>query len=146
MTRWVAWISTLFAARPKADKPETAQSPDPGIADDMEEMRKHLRRVGSGLGVAGGALLSGLGYTQVHKIFPLPEDAPWWALGLAIAASVAALGGAAMLAGRFYGAQRRIPVSTDDDRPRLRGRGRTPRVDSCGAEDPGPGLRSGGPG
>jgi hypothetical protein len=125
MTRWAAWIAKLFAASPAADKPE---KPDPasGTAADMEAMRTHLRRVGTALGVAGGALLSGLGYTQVHKIFPLPDDAPWWALGLAIATSLAALGGAAMLAGRFYGAQRRIPVSTDDDQPGLWGWGPTP--------------------
>src|SRR5258705_12708228 len=82
----------------------------------MDAMRDHLRRVGTALGVAGGALLSGLGYTQVHKIFPLPSHLFGWLLALAIASSAAALIGAALLAGRFYAAQRRIPMSTDDDK------------------------------
>ena len=82
----------------------------------MKEIRDHLRRVGAALGAAGGALLTGLGYTQVHKVFPLPTDSSIWLLVLAIAASFGALVGAATLAGRFYGAQRRILVSTEPDK------------------------------
>jgi hypothetical protein len=129
MTRWSALAAPFFAAvRPKKKtaEPDAPQDPDgedpviKGIQADMEAMRDHLRRVGTALGVAGGALLGGLGYAQVHKLFPIPIDSSRWILIGAIAAAAAALVGAAWLAGRFYGAQRRIPVRTEEDEPQLK--------------------------
>jgi hypothetical protein len=127
--RWAAARGIFQWLRRAMDEPAKPKTDDAAPADPskeaMDAMREHLRRVGTALGVAGGALLSGLGYTQVHKIFPLPDGAHGWGLALAIASSTAALVGAALLAGRFYAAQRRIPVSTADDE-RARFHWRTP--------------------
>jgi hypothetical protein len=95
------------------------------LLDGMQAIRDQLRRMGAGLASAGGIILAGLGYTQLHQIFPLPEDAGtlhlhWWSIAgktflqwLAIFGAFAAPLGAIWLAARFYGAQRRIPMSTD---------------------------------
>jgi len=130
VTRWSSWLSSFFGLGSK-DKPDSpadvaAQPEADAVAGDTEAIRQHLRRVGAALGVAGGALLSGLGYTQVHKIFPFPTDSHRVLLMIGAGlASAAALVGAALLAGRFLGAQRRILVSTDPDEPRG-GRRRSP--------------------
>ena len=130
MTRWSSWLSSFFGLGSK-DKPDSpadvaAQPEADAVAGDTEAIRQHLRRVGAALGVAGGALLSVLGYTQVHKIFPFPTDSHRVLLMIGAGlASAAALVGAALLAGRFLGAQRRILVSTDPDEPRG-GRRRSP--------------------
>lgn len=110
---------------------ESSGSPDPSLAElreGMKAMRELLRGFGAALGAGATALLTGLGYTQVHKIFPLPADYSVWMLLLAIGASVSALVGAAWLAGRFFGAQRRIGIGTEPGEKRhflrslLRGR------------------------
>jgi hypothetical protein len=87
----------------------------------MQAIRDHLRAVASGIGLGLGALLTGLGYTQVHKLFPLPAGHSYLAVA-AVLCSVAALVGAAALVGLFYAAQRRIPVSTDVDEATKSGR------------------------
>jgi hypothetical protein len=105
--------------------PEAAPAADgyvQQLATGMEEIRAHLRRMGTGLAAAGGVILAGLGYAQVHQTFPLPEglhshvlSGKWlFGLGAALAAFIAAVG-AIWLAARFFGAQRRIPMSTDYD-------------------------------
>lgn len=113
------WLSTLLPGRSAGKSTSSAvgsASAADGVGDDMQAIRDHLRAVGSGIGVGLGALLTGLGYTQIHKLFPLPAGHGYFAV-LAFACSAAALIGAAILVGRFYAAQRRVPVSTDRDRP-----------------------------
>jgi hypothetical protein len=103
------------------------------LREQMQAMRDHLRRMAAALGAGATAVLAGLGYAQIHQLFPLPEDLGtvhplgqhrWhgWApsisgkalLGLvALFGAIAAPVGAAWLAGRFFGAQRRIPIETD---------------------------------
>jgi len=81
----------------------------------MQAIRDLLKRVATALGAAGAALMGGLGYTQVHKIFPLPADSSGWLPVLAAAGSASALVGAAWLAARFFGAQRRIVMSSEQE-------------------------------
>jgi hypothetical protein len=131
VTRWASRLGLLLGLLPSSRQDDHASKPAEPVAgsvrEDMREIREHLRRVGAALGAAGGALLAGLGYTQIHKIFPLPTDSSGWLLVLAILLSFSALVGAAILTLRFYGAQRRIPVSTEPDKERLWGLWPSPR-------------------
>jgi hypothetical protein len=79
----------------------------------LEDMRTLLQRAGAALGVAATALLAGLGYAQLHNLFPLPstEPAHWTVIGVAIACTVFAAVGSVWLASRFFGAQRRILIT-----------------------------------
>jgi hypothetical protein len=127
-------IRTLLGLESKAE-PTIDQPPtdgDPGVADlqrGMADMRGLLQRFGTALGAAGTALMAGLGYTQIHKIFPLPVGSTEWLLILALAGSTGALVGAAWLVGRFFAAQRRIVITSEQfggsriDRWRERRRG-----------------------
>ncbi len=110
------------------------------LREGMKAIREHLRRMAAALAAGATAVLAGLGYTQIHQLFPLPEDLgtthpfgearwftlwghelpPSWLLSIsgktwlelvALFGAVAAPVGAAWLAGRFFGAQRRIPIS-----------------------------------
>jgi hypothetical protein len=83
------------------------------IAAGMEEIRTLLRRMGAALGAAATAILAGLGWAQVHETFPLPEGKSWLLIPGAVA-SIAAFGGAAWLAARFFAAQRRIVIASDE--------------------------------
>lgn len=83
------------------------------IAAGMEQIRTLLRRMGAALGAAATAILAGLGWTQVHEVFPLPEGKGWLWIP-ALLASLAAFGGAAWLAARFFAAQRRIVIASDE--------------------------------
>ncbi|MEK6274360.1 MAG: hypothetical protein AABM30_03395 [Actinomycetota bacterium] len=132
-------------AKPNASTtPESDELPETvgAIADlrkAMESMRELLRRFGAALGAGATALLAGLGYTQVHKIFPLPADSSGWTWALAVASSVGSLVGAAWVAGRFFGAQRRIGIKTEAGRETLRPRERELRdrvfTDTAAEED-----------
>jgi hypothetical protein len=79
----------------------------------LEDIRKLLQRAGAALGVAATALLAGLGYAQLHNLFPLPstDDARWSVAVVAGVSALAAAGGSIWLASRFFGAQRRILIS-----------------------------------
>jgi hypothetical protein len=77
--------------------------------EQMNQMRALLQRFGAAFGTAAAALFAGLGYTQIHKVFPLPAGTSGWLVVPAAVCSAAALFGAAVLASRFFGAQRRIP-------------------------------------
>jgi hypothetical protein len=89
---------------------------DPGAGVDdlkagLDATRELLRKTGVALGATATAVLTGLGYSQLHELFPIPEGDDWlWAVALGAAA--AAVVGAAVLAGRFFGAQRRILLSS----------------------------------
>jgi hypothetical protein len=78
----------------------------------MAEVRSLLQRTGAALGAAGIAIVSGLGYTQLHQFFPVPRSISWVWSALAVAALILAVAGSAWLAGIFLGAQRRILIDT----------------------------------
>jgi hypothetical protein len=82
----------------------------------MSEIRGLLHRAGAGLAAGAAAVLSGLGYTQVHQLFPLPPLTGWWFWGLALlalASALAAVLGAGAVAWIALQAQRRILMSSD---------------------------------
>jgi hypothetical protein len=80
----------------------------------MEGVRSLLQRTGAGLGAAATAVLTGLGVTRLHEIFPIPANEGWWPTKVAlIAAIIAAVAGSAALASIFFIAQRRIMMTTD---------------------------------
>lgn len=113
-----AWL----APKPKEDeKPEPARASIDQLKDGMEEIRGLLQRFGAAVGGAATVILTGVGLTQVHEIFPLPPDSAVWLTVLALAAGIAALVGAAWLAARFFAAQRRILMTTDQAPFGLRG-------------------------
>jgi hypothetical protein len=140
------WISRL-GARSHKKEPEAkapAKTDLEVLADSMADMRSLLRRTGAAFASAAGVILAGLGWTQVHQTFPLPEGA-WtlplplvedlgvsqqWVLGVvAAAAALAAFVGSAWFAARFFAAQRRILLASkisdcqgldDDDMAALR--------------------------
>jgi Tuberculosis necrotizing toxin len=86
------------------------------LRNGMKEMRAWLRSFGGALGAGATVILAGLGYTQVHKIFPLPADSPDRLFAFAILSSFFALAGAALATGRFFGAQRRVGISTEPEK------------------------------
>lgn len=123
-------------------EPQPEKPPDPSRASidelkvGMADIRAHLRRFGAALGAAATAILTGVGYTQLHEIFPLPADSsPSWLTAAAAACGALALIGAAWLAARFFAAQRRILLTTRQEplglfgwwRERRRGFGRRER-------------------
>jgi hypothetical protein len=107
-------------------KPEPTEEPEPSagtdrvqqVRDQMQEIRKLLQRTAAAFGAAATLLLAGLGYAQLHQIFPLPvHDRVWTALAAAIGAAFAVVG-AVLLSGAFFRAQRRIlitPADKDED-------------------------------
>lgn len=111
-------LRKLLSPVPPPVAPSPAVDEIEGIRAGMKEMRELLRRFGAAIGAAAAAIMTGLGYAQVHEIFPLPANANETRLAaLAAASAVAALLGAAWLTGRFFAAQRRIVItSAQDDR------------------------------
>jgi hypothetical protein len=128
-----------WLAKPAPPKKAAAEAPAVStdthvkrLREGMQGIREHLRRMGAALGAAATAVLAGLGYTQVHQLFPLPENlgSSNVKVGLGLVSLdltlsgkqvllilagfgvVAAPLGAAWLAGRFFGAQRRILITT----------------------------------
>jgi hypothetical protein len=101
-----------------ADAPEPdAAGVDPWanpqwIVDVMSGMRKLLQRTGTVLGAAATALLAGLGYAQLHNIFPIPKNTGWYTVALGVLFLIAAFGGAAWLTAIFFMAQRQILIGT----------------------------------
>jgi hypothetical protein len=96
--------------------PATAPGVDPGAGADtltagLAATREHLRKTGTALGTAATAVIGGLGYARLHDLFPIPVGKDWlyWVAGVAAAAAVL---GSVVLAGRFFGAQRRILLSS----------------------------------
>lgn len=103
-----------------AEKPKAPAEPSSSADDEAADLREALQKIrdllqkfGAALGAGAAAIMAGLGYTQLHKIFPLPAHWSWLYLLLALAASASALGGAAWLAARFFAAQRRIVIDTE---------------------------------
>ena len=108
------------AQKPAAGDHASAFAPgvDPTLSVDeltgiMSGLRSDLVRTGRGLGAIVGAVLTGIGYTQVHDFFPFPADAPGWVRSGVVAAAVAGTAAATFLVVRFYYAQRRILIGSD---------------------------------
>lgn len=109
--------------RPAADPPEPTPTTAPaartaGLKTEVDEaaaaresIRSLLQKTGAAFGAGATLVLAGLGYTQVHQIFPLPPGRGYL-IWFALAAGLAALGGGAWVTARFFGAQRRILLST----------------------------------
>ena len=92
-------------------KPPADTAREKAIVDQMAEIRRHLQRTGAAFGAGTTLLLAGLGYAQLHEVFPLPARSEV-RTGLAAALGAAlALGGAVILAGAFFRAQRRILIT-----------------------------------
>jgi len=72
-----------------------------------------LQRTGAALGAAATAVLAGLGYTQLHQIFPVPANVSGFSQSLLAASLAAAVVGSMWLAGRFLRAQRIILITSD---------------------------------
>lgn len=126
---WLARMTDRITSdQEKAPDPPPASNSDAYVERlraGLDEIRSHLRRTGAALGAAATAVLGGLGYAQLHQLFPLPADLGSLSvrgvdvsgrvlllLG-AVAAALAAAGGAAWVAARFFKAQRRILLSSD---------------------------------
>ncbi len=74
------WLSTVLPGRSAGKSTSSAvgsASAADGVGDDMQAIRDHLRAVGSGIGVGLGALLTGLGYTQIHNL-PDTDTSQCW--------------------------------------------------------------------
>jgi hypothetical protein len=108
----------------KSSPPAVAPSPT-GVspAASREELkagrdaiRSSLQKTGSALAAGATVLLTALGLTQAYELFPLPQNlADEDEKALLIAAfggALAAIGGAALLAGRFFWAQRQILLNS----------------------------------
>jgi hypothetical protein len=89
------------------------------LKQDMDDLRGDLRSWGTGVGAAATAILTGLGWTQADRLFPLPPA--FWVKAVAIACTVAAVGGSVSLFMRLYTAQRRILIGSDLPIPRHQG-------------------------
>ena len=87
------------------------------LALGMQAMRDDLRRNGAALATGTAAVLGAVGYTQLHQVFPAPDDGwflPVFCTGLALA-----VGGAVILTARIFAAGRRILIGTSVPRPGL---------------------------
>lgn len=121
LRRYVASVEAKASDGRHGEAPATAVATigvDPAsdvahLRAGMAEVRRLLQRTGAALGAAGVAIVGGLGYTQVHQIFPFPADASSCYLVLALVGLVGAFLGATLLSASFFGAQRRILISTD---------------------------------
>jgi len=119
--------TTLGVAKPADTKPDTEKPAPkgravPGVGTDqdiaqlsagMEVMRSDLRRNGAAVSGAVTAILTAIGYTQLHQIFPIPPDSAAWFGPAAIGGMALAVIGSALLVGRVFAAQRRILLGTD---------------------------------
>jgi len=119
--RWFMAFGSGAASQPvKPDPGETAPTTEPipwldpkWIIDVMDGIRSLLQRTGAALGAAATAVIGGLGYAQLHNIFPIPKNVGWAAKLSLPLFFVAAVGGAIWLAAIFMLAQRRILIETD---------------------------------
>jgi hypothetical protein len=87
------------------------------LEDGMAQVRISLQKTGAGFGALGAAVIGGLGYTTIHQLFPFPASVSSRYLVLALCGGGAALLGTVVFTSRYFGAQRRILISTlrEDD-------------------------------
>lgn len=86
----------------------------------MNDLRGDVQGWGAAVGLVATTVLTGVGWTQLNKLFPLPPDVSWVA-PVAVASALGAVGGSAFIFLRLYAAQRRILVGTECPPPRKRG-------------------------
>jgi hypothetical protein len=119
-----ARVGSLLSKLERLLEPEPPPSVSPASAREqavreaMAEMRKLLQRTGAAFGAGATLVLGGLGYAQLHEVFPLPANHARETALAALAGVVLAVGGSVGLAGAFFRAQRRIlitPADEDDD-------------------------------
>jgi hypothetical protein len=86
------------------------------LKEGRDAIRSSLQKTGSALAAGATVLLTALGLTQAYELFPLPQnlsDEDEKALLItAFLGALAAIGGAALLAARFFWAQRRILLNS----------------------------------
>lgn len=85
------------------------------LDEGMAAVRSLLQRTGAGLAAAATAIFAGLGWAELHEVFPVPANVGLASKVVLVAAVVAAVGGAAWLAAIFLYAQRRVLMTTDPD-------------------------------
>jgi hypothetical protein len=101
------------------DGKETSASSDENaeilaIQKSMEGIRGLLQTAGTAIGTAATVVLAGLGYAQLHQIFPLPTALNvWWFWAVVALVAIGTLSSAFWLAAIFLKAQRRILLTTD---------------------------------
>jgi hypothetical protein len=106
---------TAKGQAPAAEAPTETAPADAAstLSAAMEAMRSLLQRTGGALAAAGGVVLAGLGYSQLHKLFPIPSyGLGWWLLAVAAGGLLLAVVGAGLLAAIYMRAQRRILMET----------------------------------
>jgi hypothetical protein len=100
----------------KKEKKEDEEAPPATELEDlgaaMQSIRDSLKTMGGAFAAAAGVIVTGLGYARLHEAFPLPPYG-WYrtaAISALILGALLTLGGAAVFSGRFFTAQRRIPM------------------------------------
>jgi hypothetical protein len=106
------------SSTPRAPGAIDPEATTKSIAEDMVAIRENLTASGSKFAVGAGVILAGLGYTQVHELFPLPEAHKWLIGIIGVAGGVLALLTAAAFTGRIFGARRRILIDSRLARPK----------------------------
>jgi hypothetical protein len=102
--------------KPKPPSDEADPYADPKwLVDVMDGVRSQLQRTAALLGAAAVAVIGGLGYAQLHNIFPIPRNVSVASKVALPCFVVAAIGGASWLAAIFLSAQRRILIGPDWD-------------------------------
>lgn len=98
-----------------ANDPPSARAPGvnaatqmAGLKATMEAIRTQLQRWGAALGAGAAALLTGLGYTTLHKLFPVPAEVGFAVRILVVLSAVVAILGSVLMTSNFFRAQRRI--------------------------------------
>jgi hypothetical protein len=118
------------ASESKGTSDSSGQDPEiPAIKESIVGIRGLLQLTGTAIGTGATAVLAGLGYAQLHQIFPLPSSVntlPYWILiGLI---SVGTLCSAFWLAAIFLKAQRRILLTAVPSESDVSGNGRVQRL------------------
>jgi hypothetical protein len=96
----------------KEEKATPTETQYEDLRKQVQRIRDSLRTMGGAFAAAAGVIVGGLGYARLHEAFPLPPYG-WWRNAAILALVVGAfltLGGAAWFSGRFFAAQRRIPM------------------------------------
>lgn len=97
--------------------------PNADVADlkaSMQDLRSDLQGWGAAVGLIATTVLTGVSWTQLNKLFPLPTEI-WWVAPVAVASALGAVGGSAFILLRLYRAQRRILIGTACPPPKRSG-------------------------
>lgn len=127
-------VAPAAAAQPDTTVSTTDEKPAPGpapagvdpnaesdqLAKDREQLRGDVQKWGAAVGVVATTVLTGVSWTQLNKLFPLPPNAAWvpW---VAAMSGVGAVAGSTFIFLRLYAAQRRILIGTECPPPKKRG-------------------------